>query len=170
MKRIAALTLVLLLVFSLVTCGYTETYTYNDGYGEFTPTLTNAMGFTGKQMMETSESRAMATIVLALDYMLNMNKTVENEEQFTPNLFETSYIGKNGVDIYVYLKSDTRDDRLVIIYRPVTQEASCDVMALSFGDTQVEYVLKEVCSDGYYKNDIEDIYTVYSTIMKSMDL
>ena len=133
----------------------------------FSPTICYGMGKTGKEWMENAESRAYATISLALDYMISFN---DRTPDFTPNMFETSYIGKTGLDLVVIYKSDLTTDRLAVIFRPITGEASYLILENIPTDTQADYMMQTVCVDGYYKNDIEDIYMVYNDISNALGL
>ena len=73
-----------------------------------------------------------------------------------------SYVGKNSSILIVFAAS--KDQILQIAYSPTLKVANYRVYDFSINSTNekgFETAIKDVCDDGYYKNDLEDIQSVF---------
>ena len=157
MRKGLCLMLVFVLTLSLVCCtGLAEE---ESRVASFTPTMTNLMKKQAKEWMSTDDTRAMATVLLVVDLItaLDSSDGLISSDGLMSALTQATYIGKEGLDLIVYLHAGEND--ILILYRPVTGEAGYSLFDVA-KDEAVQMVLDLYCTDGYYKNDYESVYAV----------
>lgn len=149
MKKTLCLILVLLMVPGFLFAALGES---SDGV-TFEPTLTNVLDKSATEWMSTSINRAWATVLLSLDVM-----RVLDDEGLTPDLSQASYVGRKGLDLALIMHTQSGKG-LLIIYRPSSGEAMYNTLD-SAQDSAIDIAISTVCTDGSYKNSLEDILTV----------
>lgn len=142
--RFAAALLALTLIASFAMAGVAEGESSST---QFAVDFANALDMSADDCMRTAETRALTTICLALDLMTE-------DESLMPDLDASSFIGKEGEDIYFH--AHTEGDDVVVIYRPSAQIAVYSLMD-PVSDYIIRAGLEEICTDGFYENDKEAI-------------
>ena len=151
MRKGLCLVLVFALTLSMICCaGLAEE---ESKAISFTPTMTNLVKTQAKEWMASDDMRAMATVLLVVDLIT----ALDSSDGLMTALTQATYIGKEGLDLIIYLHSGEND--ILILYRPVTGEAYYSLFDVAT-DEAIEFVMEKYCTDGYYKNDIESIFTV----------
>ena len=157
MRKIMSLMLTVVLLFSCCAFGFAETNDSDDNAVMFDAGITKAIEQTAANWFASKDMRAMATILLALDYSV----AIDEDSPLFPDLSESTYIGKDGLDLVVYMHAGEKD--IIIVYRPVSGEAVYTEMDAS-SDVVIEAAMSAICSDGYYENDIETMYSIAQQI------
>ena len=163
MRKIMSLILAAMLLVSC--CSFSLAETAADGEDEaieFDASITNAINETAATWFSAEETRGLATILLALDFTL----AVGDDSELFPDMSEPTYIGKDGVDLAVYMHAGPRD--IIIVYRPATGEAvymETDVNSALV----IKAAMEAICSDGYYENDIETMYSIAQELSEILD-
>lgn len=156
MKRLACILLSLIIVCVLGCSAMAVGDTH-----DFLAFTTNMVEQSVIGWFSTEELRAMATILLTLDFL----SEVGEEAGYDPLLFtEPSYVGIKGLDLYVTIR--TAKDSILMLYRPSTGEAVYMEMDDYFGDdAYMEAGLREICGVGnYFKNDMLSMLSVYNDL------
>ena len=157
MRKRISLVLVFVLTLSMVYCaGLAES---EKEAKPFTPTVTNLVKNQAKEWMASDDTRAMVTVLLIVD----LTTEIDSNDLLTNSLTKASYIGKQGLDLVVYVHGVEND--MLILYRPVTGDAYYMMLDVS-KDEAVEIVMNMYCTDGFYKNDLESIYTVVQQLQE----
>ena len=158
MRMIKKVALLLVLVLAFQTVGFARA---ESDATKFDLTLTSAMDMQAKEIMASSEMRAMVSVLLWMDFLIN------TDEDFSPKfLKESSYMGRNGLVITVYIHGAEKD--LVIAYTPLIQDAAYALLDKQ-SDLIVDLLLDSTCEDGYYKNDVEDVAKVLLAVMDAIN-
>lgn len=119
----------------------------------FDADIMNALDQDAESWFTNAETRAMGTILLALDFSL----TIGNDSPLFPDMSEPTYIGRDGDYLVVYVHTSGND--VILLYDTSTGEAAyMETSGLS--SAVIEDMLNEVCEDGYYENDITTMLTV----------
>ena len=119
---------------------------------EMNPTVTNIIQKTADSWIDTSESRALLTVLLAADYLM------ENPNGIKPSIVDTSWVGKSGFMLVVVLYSQERGKLITIMYNPTIEQAYYDILSSGvLNDAAIERVIGKTCEDGFYVNDFEDL-------------
>lgn len=125
--------------------------------------LTKVFDLNVKEWMENEYYRALLTVGLAYDV-----GQVE-ELPYTPDLSESSYIGRSGFGIAVCTETNTENVMLVLIYYPHTKEAEYFYAEdIDEFDVVAKGVMSETCQNGYYKNDPVVLYEVAEILMDAI--
>jgi len=157
MKKWLTLMMVIALAVGCLACAHAES-----DVQIFTPTLTKAVTNTADEWFATSSSRALLTSLLSLDVVLE----VGSDSSLSPDLVQSSYVGKNGQDLIVAMYTEG-GQVMIVIYRPSSQEAGYSTLTSSASsDAILEMSLKPTCPDGVYKNSLTDIYTVMQQLQE----
>lgn len=147
MRMLKKLSLVLALMLVFCATGVAE----NDLESiNFKPDILNSLELDATGMMVSPQMRALFTILLALD--------IPDSTNFDVDLSQSSYVGRDGDVIYFYLHGESED--AVISYSPFLELAIYVGVPLNTPDSVVEEQLDPRCPDGWYKNDINDIYNI----------
>lgn len=158
MRKIISLALVILMIFSCCMVGYAETQEESETKSvDFEPAITNVVKNQAKEWFASEDMRAMVTILLALD----LSVTLDADSDIYPDLSRSSFVGKEGLDLAVYLHGQAKD--VIIVYRPISGEAYYMETDES-SDAIVGLVMDAVCTEGYYENDVESMYSVTQEI------
>ena len=160
MKKMVAW--LLLLAVLLCTAGVSLAESSDDSTVSFTPTLANLAGMTASESMASSKQRALISVLLAVDYM----SANTNGDSYSPDLAKASYVGKKDLMVVVYLHAPAKD--ILLLYQPISKEAAYFYVDTNV-DTIAEILLRSTCTDGYYKNDIEDIYTILQDLSNAIN-
>lgn len=142
--------LALLLVFSLL-LGVAPALA--DGIS-FDASLADGMDYTASEWFSSSINRAALTICLMAGAM-----SVEKNFDFTKMILNGSYVGKNGISLFVVGRDDNR--YIIMQYIPMTHSASYLTDTADYlNDSVLRLALEQYAKDGCYKNDVEDIYQI----------
>jgi len=141
----------MLLMLGLMLSGMAVAETTDDGTIVFEAQLTQILDLSASEWYESSEKRAYLTMLLILDMGLTDDTFFSRV-----SLGENSYVGKDGLNLAVYVHMTDGDG--VMVYCPATGEASFVSMESNLTDLLAESVMASTCGDGYYKNDLEDLY------------
>ena len=120
----------------------------------FEPTLTTLMDYSASEWYDSVANRATLTILLMIDLKLSDESFAQNVQ-----LLETSYVGKSGLDLVVYVHGEEED--IIMLYRPLTEEAYYISIGSVWSDTLAEVLMNSVCDDEYHENDIEVLIEVF---------
>ncbi len=124
-------------------------------------TFTDAAKLDAKTWMSSYDYRALLACCLAFDYSLSDNKSTEFDLDILTN---ESYTGRRGfVVCCMYVSSDGKV--LLIMYDTLAKKASYVIFGGS--DTVVRSVHRTL-TDGCYKNDVVDIYSIYQEFMDNL--
>lgn len=148
-----------LLVLSLMCCGFALGENDEDSIA-FEPTISNLMDTTAKEMMANSMLRAMVTVTIAVDMQMAGIAEADGFE-----FGEPSYVGKDGANLILYIHAGEKD--IIAIYCPLQKEANY-LTSGPMRDAIVEMFMEEVCSDGYYENDLEDLMKVATAMAEAV--
>lgn len=143
--------IVLVLAVLVTACCITFALGESDGFLNFSSNLTDIFDQSAKNWISSSENRAMFSVLISCDLAVS----VENGNDYLPDFSKKSYVGKEGLDL-VLIAHTQGDETIIVVYRPSSGEASFRTMDID-NDTLLELMLSNLCSDGYYKNDTEDI-------------
>lgn len=153
-----SLAVVLLLVFQAAAFAESD----DPDVKSFEPTLTSGiMGddVTAAEIMESATNRAAVTVLLWMDLLMN------TEEDFTPLLMETSYVGQEGIFIHLYIHGEDGD--LLMTYVPTQREVSYIIMEQT-SDRIIGETLREFCTDGVYENDTDELAEVVAAVRRAL--
>ena len=120
----------------------------------FVPTVTNLLELQAKDIIASENVAALTVVCLALDIK-------SGDSGFSPDLGQNSYIGKDGLNIYVFFHGKTND--MLISYRPITSSAYYAIMDTT-SDIVMETAFEQICLDGFYKNDKELLYGILQAL------
>lgn len=147
MKKI--LCMILMVTVLLASCAFAETT--SEDIKDFEPRLTNVIGRDTDGWYATSQSRAMLTVLMMSDLVL---EGVSDDFDFASSLITATYVGRSGDQLLIVFPGE--DSLLAALYDPSLGE--CAYGFTTATDTQiVEMVLESSCTDGYYENNLTDI-------------
>lgn len=161
MKKLLSLLLALILLF-VCASSYAE-----DDEIVFTPNLAVSLDATAAESFKTSESRALLTCALIIDLLIETSDSYGNivlSEDI--NLADASYVGKSGINLIVFLQGNSHD--YVFAFQPLNELANC-ILFDHLTSTMREYVLEELCTDGYFENDAEYLYEFFLEISEAIE-
>ena len=123
----------------------------------FTPKLTqiitDAVDYSASDWFGSSYNRAMLTITLAADLSIQTGLDLSSLIDITT----ASFVGKESFTLVVSFY-DQYGKLYTIFYAPVINTASYySTYGLSGQETALQAVLRQNCSEGLYKNDIEQM-------------
>ena len=162
MKRIVSLLLCMMMAFSIMSA------TAETGVEQisFEPNITVKMDKDAKEWVQGEEIRAIFTVAILMDYLISLDG---EDPAFDLNILSnTSYVGRSGFMVVCLLLAEDNKKALVLVYHTLSHDAAYSVMEFS-GKSAAEKGLEAVCEDGYYKNDVTDIYKVYTRITEAMN-
>ena len=147
MKKI--LCMILMVTMLLASCAFAETT--SEDIKDFEPRLTNAIGRDTDGWYETSQARAMLTVLMMSDLVL---EGLSDEFDFASSLITATYVGRSGSQLLIIFPGE--DSLLAALYDP--DMGHCAYGFTSATDSQiVEMVLESSCTDGYFENNLSDI-------------
>ena len=129
-----------------------------------TNTMTESLDYSGEDWMETSETRAWLTVLLALD----VSNALPGDDTIADALLNTSYVGSNMSDVIItVLLYD--DSRIInITYCPLLNMSNYYVAEISSVSSELfdiiaTSVLGENC-EKYEKNSLSDIISAVTSL------
>ena len=118
---------------------------------------------TAKDWVSTSNNRALLTWLLMIDVASDNKIDGDTLGEFLSN---ASYVGREGA--FLVVGGRFGDNCLLIFYTPSFDVATYVIMdnfaSGSVIDMAVREALEEHCSDGVYKNDVDDLLSVGSQL------
>ena len=166
-RRILSVLLCLLMLFSCTIAMAEDEMEYG---GLFDLRLMKDLDMNARQWMQDEETRAYFTCIIMLDFALAVTNEEAEKPPFEMTLVDNeSYIGRNGLEIYVMFLSKDMKQAFLVMYRDGSSNAGYFVLDVS-GRGTAEYVFAEICPDGYYKNDVADMRSVSLKIKELLDL
>ena len=159
MKRLLSVLLAMVMLAGFCACAHAVA----DDPVVFEPKLAPIMGFSTSEWMSTSRNRAMLTVLLCMDFIMEYN----GDEANHPDLTQASYIGVIGGDsIVLNMHSANRD--LMIMYMPSAGTAAY-TLSDPYSDTVIEGALQQSTNGNYYKNDLSDIVAVAQELQAALE-
>lgn len=137
----------------------------DNSFIDFEPTLTEAFDQSASSWYSSSTYRALLTITLLTD----CDSAVDLD--LSAALTNSSYVGKKGFFLVVGMVLDGAT--LIMTYSPITGDAaylySETTLSTELQELLIESTMENICTDGYSKNDLEDIYLVLKTLVSAGD-
>ena len=158
LRRIVSMLVVVVLLL-VGTVGYCDTSEENEEV-YFEATLTNILDMQAKEWFASSYYRAVLTVMVAGDLALACE---DGSFDLATAITEDTYVGKEGLDLIVYFHGV--DEDIIVVYRPLTGDA-CYLPMEEMSSEYVEYILGELCTEGFYLNDMEDIFEVVADLQE----
>lgn len=153
MKKTLCVILILLCLTTVCAGALAESENYS-----FTPRLTNALDHSASEWYATSSNRALLSLLLGIEALGNA-EGIPSDFELMKVFLRSSYMGKDGVILAFY----GTDGKYIfsIQYCPVLKTANYFFFEASLSDSLADLLLestiKDVCSDGYKKNDNGEI-------------
>ncbi|MBR2572275.1 MAG: hypothetical protein IKE30_09170 [Clostridia bacterium] len=151
-----ALSLILVLAF-LLSCSCGAALAADSKIVPFTPTMTNLGEKSAKEWFSSAETRALFTILLYLDLPENVRGKYDSSK---------SWVLKDGMSLMLFVLGE--EDSLAVVYTPATEYAAYSRVGVT-SETMAKLVLEGYSGDGYYKNDIEDLYTIAQLLSEALE-
>lgn len=161
MRMIKKIALLLVVVLAFQSVGFARAESEESVATKFDLMLASAMDKQAKEIMASSQMRAMFTVLLWMDFVI-----ATDDVDFSPKFLENSYVGQNGLVVTFYIHGEDND--LVIAYTPLIQDAAYAILDKQ-PDAIVELLLDSTCEDGFYKNDVEDVAEVVQAVLDIID-
>ena len=169
MRKTLSIILCVLLSLSCLTCvaesqsKYAELFDIN-----ITSKAASEMGFNARTWLESEKSRAIFTCMLMVDFGTAIDQKKIEEPPFKMTLLDNvSYIGRDGITIYLMIMSEDKTQVLVFMYKDASPNAGCFLLECK-SQSAAEYALQGICPDGCYKNDPADLYEVSLSIKNAL--
>lgn len=161
MKKTICTILALAMLFT--TACIAETGTDDPGTVLFDANLTNMIDNTVRQWMSGNDTRALLTILLAIDMTVSMGL-----DEMPIDATKTSFVGSDGDIIGVLLRCDDGEHDYAIVYQPATGTAAYSQMP-TLSDTLARIALESECLDGVYENDHGTLAAVAGELTNAME-
>lgn len=131
---------------------------------EFKPTLTTAADQTPTEWMTNSQTRALLTLVLSLDYSL---ATDGDPRALKPDISEPSYVGRASLALVVTLTASDNRGSILILYDWVNDSATYWEFEYA-NSSLMKTIIESTCSDGYYENSLTDLLSVTNALRDAL--
>ncbi len=118
-----------------------------------TNTLTKTLHAGLSDWFSSSKNRAFLTVIVVMDVAIALD--IEMSDIFS--LLQPSYVGKKNLYLVVATTND-ENKSLVVLYNPLTGKAGYAIY--DFSADFVELLMSGLCSEEYYKNDVNDLFEV----------
>jgi len=160
MKKLMAI------ILSVILLSATAAYAEQPETVFFEAILTKAAHTSAEDWMNNSETRAFLTMCMLIDYKISLK---DGEPGFDLNIDSNiSYAGRNGMMLAVAFLSSDKTKELLLICNTESQQAAYSIMDVS-GQSAAEAGLNASCEDGYYMNDISEMYAASKALMDALD-
>ena len=160
MKKIIALVLALVLVFSMAGSCLAESST--SSAVKFDPSFTDGMKYDADKWMSSSFNRAAVTVMLYCDLILA--KLIDSDNY---TLVDSMVAEKDGI-ISVAILGKT-SGTLVILYAPLSGGIASYMTLSSNSKTVIEKILKEGGNSQVYTNSSSDLKTVLEVMKEALN-
>lgn len=170
MKKSLSVVLCVLLSVICLTCSAESKPEYTALFDTpITSKAASEMGYNARTWLANETSRAIFNCMLLWDYGNAIDQKVIEVPPFDMNITDNvSYIGRDGITIYLMILSQDKKQGLIYMYKDSSSGAGC----FSFdcgSQSAAEYALRELCPDGVYKIDPADLHQVSTSIMNALD-
>lgn len=128
----------------------------------FAPFLMNTTEKSAEEWLTGEYMRAMATATIAIDLSLTDDVT---SEEIVFAVAKTSYIGRAGSDLLVYLHGNERD--ILLLYNPDSKKAFYQFMDVT-DDSILQITLNAAFTDGCYQNNSETVLSVLRLMAQAL--
>lgn len=158
MKRFAALVLLLIFASGCIH-GLADT-----GGTSFDATLANALDMKASEWFSSTYNRAALTAILVFSVYGERN----NDPNIAEVLTHSTYVYKSGMDLGIVGRYG---NNLVLIgYSPMTKRAEYYITdaGSSMSDVALELAVSQLDTEGYYKNDVEDVVGVLKDLSEAL--
>ena len=156
MRKIFAMVMVVVLMVSLVSNSFAE-----DRNGKFDSSLMKVFEKrTSKDWYESSQERALLTVMLALEYQVNVLDAYEID------LGVDSYVAKNGITLAVFIPSE--ENIVALFFIPIQ---GSEVEYYEFESTSLDMIklaLERSKNWDWKMNDIEDMLMAFKMLTEIM--